>query len=101
MNDRVYKLVDTYLSEILFDGLRKIESKFYGGDVSCWKSKDDIVIMIEGNYIKLSGKIWYILTNHFGLNAHEVYMVIVGWIRNNLHIYKSLTMGDCSYTRST
>ena len=69
MNRRVHRLVNTYLSEVLFSGLRELKSKFVGGEIRCWKSNDDIVIMIEFNEIKLSGKIWYILTNHFSLSV--------------------------------
>jgi len=99
MNHRVYKLVNTYLSEILFNGLKKVESNFTGSDIECWACSNNINIMIDGNYIKLTDKVWYELTNHFGLSTFEVQTVMVGWIRENLHIYRPLFMGDCTYTK--
>jgi len=95
MNHRVYKLVNTYLSEVLFDGLKKVETR----DIDCWACSNNITIMIEGNNIKLTDKVWYELTNHFGLSTFEVQTVMVGWIRENLHIYRPLFMGDCTYTK--
>ena len=100
MNHRVYKIINTYLSEVLFSELREIKTRFTGNDVRCWKSKDDVVIMIEFNEIKLSGKIWYILTNHFSLSVSDIHMIMVGWIKGNLGINRTLVMGECSYTRS-
>jgi hypothetical protein len=47
MNHRVYKLVNTYLSEVLFDGLKKVETR----DIDCWACSNNITIMIEGNNI--------------------------------------------------
>ena len=99
MNQRVYRLVNTYLSEVLFSDLKKLESKFVGSDVMCWKSGDDIVIMIEGSDVKLTGKIWYELTHHFSLSVSDVNIVIVRWIKKNLGVNKKLKMGECSYTR--
>jgi len=98
MNKRFYELVNTYLSDILLAGLVKMESKFVG-DILCWKSGNDIVIMIEDNNIKLSKKIWYELTNHFSLSVSDVHMVMVDWIKENLGINRKLTMANCSFMR--
>jgi len=99
MNKSVYKIVNMYLSEILFSELEKMKSKFVGDDVMCWKSGDNIVIMIDGGDIKLSGNIWYILTNHFSLNASDVQTIMVDWVKKNLGVDRKLRLGNCSYTR--
>ena len=98
MNHRRYKLVNSYLSEVLFDGLTKMDCKFVG-KIMCWKSKDNIVIMIEDDFIKITSTIWYELTNHFGLTVPEIELVIIKWIKDNLGIDRKLTMADCSYKR--
>ncbi len=100
MNKRLYKLINTYLSEVLLCDLVKVESKFLVGDISYWKSDIDITIMIDGSELKLSKKIWHELTVHFSLSVYEVHMVMVGWLRENLGITKRITMAECSYNRS-
>ena len=101
MNRRVHKLVNTYLSEVLFSGLRKKESKFLTDTIYCLSNGGDVTIMVEGNEIKLSGKIWYELTNHFSLTVSDVHMVMSLWIKENLGIDRKLVMGDCVYTRTS
>ena len=102
MNNRLYKLVSTYLSEVLFRDMVKMNSKFLVGDISCWKSDWDcgITIMIEGSELKLTKRIWHELTYNFSLSVNEVHMVMVVWIRENLGINKRLTMAECSYNRN-
>ena len=99
MNKRKYKLVNTYLSEVLFHDLEKMDSKL-SGEVMYF-NYNDTTIMIEGNFLKLSKKIWYELTEHFSLNVYDVHMVMVGWLKENYGITKRLVMAECSYTRTT
>jgi len=100
MNKRFYELVNTYLSDILLTGLVKKESKYLTDTIYCLSNGGDVTIMVEGNEIKLSGKIWYELTNHFSLSVSDVNMVMSVWIKENLGIDRKLVMADCVYTRN-
>ena len=97
MDKRKYKLVNKYLSEVLFSDLKKMECKFVG-DIGYWSSGDDVSIMIEDNDLKLSKKLWYTLMEHFSLSLDEIHMVMVGWVKENLGITEKLCLGKCSYT---
>ena len=100
MNHRMHKLVKIYLSEVLFNGLKRLESKFNGSKVEYWKSPNSYcVIMIDGNEILLSSRIWHELTEYFSLSVPEIHMVLVEWIKENLGIDRELILGECSYTR--
>jgi hypothetical protein len=100
MNNRLYKLINTYLSEVLFRELVKMDSKFLNEEISYFKSDCGIVFMIEDGKLKLTKRIWHELTYNFSLSVNEVHMVMVVWIRENLGINKRLTMAECSYNRN-